>query len=41
MQEKMLEFAGKVVLGVTVGVVTSLILQKIYEISRNDSDENE
>lgn len=41
MQEKLLEFAGKIVLGVVVGVVTCMIVQKINSISSNESDENE
>ena len=32
MQEKLFELAGKIVLGVVVGVVTCMVVQKINEI---------
>ena len=41
MQEKLLEFAGKVVLGVVVGVVTCMVVQKINEIRFSSSSEEE
>ena len=39
MQEKLFELAGKIVLGVVVGVVTCMVVQKINEIrSSNESE---